>query len=45
MKSLSSTALVVVVLLTATLAGCANTVRGVATDVKQTGNAVEDSVR
>jgi predicted small secreted protein len=45
MKSLPSTALVVAMLLAATLAGCANTVRGVATDVKQTGNAVEDSVR
>ena len=45
MKSLPSTALVAVLLLAATLAGCANTVRGVATDVKQTGNAVEESVR
>lgn len=31
--------------LVATLAGCANTVTGVATDVKQTGNAVERAVQ
>ena len=45
MTSLRSTALVATLLLVTALAGCANTVRGVATDVKQTGNAVEDSVR
>lgn len=41
----ASTAAVLVILAVATLAGCANTVRGVATDVKQTGNAVEDAVK
>ncbi len=45
MKTLPSTIVVVTMLLAASLAGCANTVRGVATDVKQTGNAVEESVR
>lgn len=39
----SSIAFAAIVLAT-TLAGCANTVTGVATDVKQTGKAVERAV-
>jgi predicted small secreted protein len=39
----AATALVLVAV--AALAGCANTVTGVATDVKQTGNAVERAVQ
>ena len=31
------------ILLTATLSSCANTVRGMATDAKQTGQAMESS--
>lgn len=45
MRALQPTALVVALVLATALAGCANTVRGVATDVKQTGDAVEQAVR
>ncbi|SHF65212.1 Predicted small secreted protein [Kaistia soli DSM 19436] len=41
----SRSTLLVALALAAGLAGCANTVHGVATDVKQTGNAVEDAVK
>jgi predicted small secreted protein len=39
-----SIALIAALITVATLAGCANTVTGVATDVKQTGRAVERAV-
>ncbi|MBZ9938911.1 EncA/B family entericidin [Mesorhizobium sp. BR1-1-16] len=41
----SRSTLLVALAVAAGLAGCANTVHGVATDVKQTGNAVEDAVK
>lgn len=45
MSVLQPSVFVIAVVLATALAGCANTVRGVATDVKETGNAVGQAVK